>query len=243
MKALMNFQSRLLCKLSRMNPRYYICSILVSVLLVNTPLYGQKRFLFSAGVSQKWSFNDSKLENSGEDNVVSEGSQGYFASLGICWSTDPDMHGMFRISYENFESTLQNWERIPIGIMNANVFRIDPIYAQYRIKKSKFIYNFNLAGISVFTGKSSLLPDSYCYDDGSWYLIHQIHVNNSIGWSLIGFGFDYEFTPWLSAGIETVLIEEDRINVTFLTDAGDIKSNVTSVNLFLPVKFKLIIKM
>jgi hypothetical protein len=210
--------------------------------LGNSTVDAQKRFSISAGVSQKWSMNKSKLDNLGEEDVVCDSKIGYFASLGINLTNDSDMHGLFRITYENFESSLQNWERTPIGTMKANVFRIDPLYFQYRIKKSKFIYNFNLAGFSIFTGKSSLLPDSYCYDNGSWYLIHQVHVNNSIGWSLIGFGFDYEFTPWLTAGIETIMIEEDRINVTFLTDVGDIKSDVSSVNSSFPIKFKLILK-
>lgn len=243
MKALINFQNRPHCKLSRINPRFCICLILFSVFLFgNSALYAQKNFSFSAGISSHWSMNESKFENVVQDNVVSEGGLGYYAAIGVFWLNNSDHGGLFRFTYENYKSTLQNWERIPIGSMNANVFRIDPIYFQYRIKKSKFIFNLNIAGFSVFTGKSILLPNSYCYDDGSWYLIRQIHVNNSIGWSLLCFGFDYEFTPYLSAGIETVMIEEDRINVTFLTANGDIKSNVSSVNSFFPVKFKLIIK-
>lgn len=226
-----------------MSTRFYISSILFSVFLLgNSALYAQKKFSFSAGISSYWSMDESRFDSEGQDNVVSEGDFGYYAAIGVSWFNNSDGNGLFRFTYEKYKSTLQNWERIPIGIMNASVFRIDPIYGQYRIKKSKFICNFNLAGISVFTGKSVLLPNSFCYDNGSWHLIRKMHINNSLGWSLFGVGLDYEFTPWLSAGIETVMIEEDRINVTFLTGVGDIKSDVSSVNSFFPVKFKLIIK-
>jgi hypothetical protein len=227
--------------------KYSICKFFIVLLIFmcflnNFELYSQKKIMVTGGVSLKWSYNNSKLESQGEDNVVSDGNIGYLATVGICWSEDSGFSTVSRITYENFTSELQDWERTPIGNVNANIFRIDPAVVHGRIKKSKFLYTFIPAGFSIYTGKSTLIPGSYCYDDGLWYLIQDMEMVNSLGWSLLGGGIDYEIFPHIQIGFETVMIEEDRMKVRFHTSTTDIESKVTSVNSFLPFKLKLTIR-
>jgi hypothetical protein len=217
--------------------------LLIFIQIQGNDAYSQNHFLLSAGISAKWSFNQGKLENAGEDKVVTDGNTGSYVSFGVCWFDDPDFNLVSRITYENTKSQMQDWERKDIGSINANIFRIDPFMVHGRIKKSKFLYNFNIAGISIYKGKGTLLSGSYCYDAGSWYLIRNLHVNTSLGWSLIGGGIDYEIARHILAGIETVMIEEDGTKVTFLTNVGDINSKVTCVNSFFPMKFKITVKL
>ncbi|MFZ4414568.1 MAG: hypothetical protein ACOYOV_15905 [Bacteroidales bacterium] len=225
------------------NKSIFLLSLFIAFFFTNKfAVYSQSKFLLSAGTSFKWSYSDSTFNVVGTDDVVSEGNIGYFASIGICWFDNPDFTMVSRITYEKYRSQLQNWERTQIGSLNANIFRIDPLIFHGRIKKSKFLYNFNLIGINIYTAKGESLPNSFCYDNGNWYLIYQIHINNSLGWSFLGGGIEYEFTPFIQAGVETVFIEEEKINVTFLTDYGEVNSKVSSVNSLFPVKLKVVIK-
>jgi hypothetical protein len=240
------FKPESIClKFSKGKTWYHPWLIGIIFLIFNSlPLISQNTFLVSGGVSGKWIFDKSVSGEGHEDNVNSSGKTGYFVSVAINWADDMDLNfnSYMRFTVEKFDGQLSNWEWTPIGSFNSTILRIEPFYIRSRIGESKFIYSFNPVGMSVSTGKTSLLPNSYCYDQGSRYLIKGLHFDKSIGWSLVGVGVDLELTRNLTIGFETVLLEGDGVNITFQTEIGDVHANSFSANSFLPGKIILTIK-
>lgn len=203
----------------------------------------QNKMFFSAGISDKWNIGNEKLDTEGTENVISQGGKAYFFSAGIGWSNDPDFLMLSRITYEKFKSELLDWELTSIGSFDANIFRIDPFVWHGRIKQSKFIYDFSLGGINIFTAKTQLIPYSLCYDNGYWYLIDRMNMKNSIGLSFLDVGIGYQVSSHIQIGIETLMIEDETLKVEFVTYSNEIiNSKVFSNYGLFPLKFKLTIE-
>lgn len=217
-------------------------SLFILIFLVYNTSFAQNKLFFSAGISQRWNINNEKLDTEGTDNVISQGGVAYFATLGISWLDDSDFTMLSRITYEKFKSELKDWELTPIGNFDANIFRIDPFVWHGKIKKSKFVYDFSLGGINIFTGKTYLIPNSFCYDEGSWYLIKQMNMKNSVGLSFLNIGIGYQIIKNIQVGIETVMIEDETLKVNFITSSNDnINSKVFANYGLFPLKFKITI--
>ena len=207
----------------------------------------QHRYSLSVGITNKWTINNYKQSTGGTPDVVAEGGKGYFSTFGFCYRHDNEMNddysAWFNFTIEKYNSQLQNWERISIGNVNATILRIDPMVIYHSFENTMLYTTLNLIGISYFTGKGNLLPNSYCYDNGTWRLIKEIKIKNSVGWSLGGVEIGYSISSKLNIGIETVLLEADNFKVIFQTPNKQVNSDVFTAYGFLPLKLRFTIKL
>lgn len=238
-------QHRLLVIVSR----NFSCSFLLFILLSNnSQLFSQNKVAFSVGISKKWDFIPPKKQLNGVEmeDVISLGGTGYFATFGFNWSHKRENQNgenyWSSITIEKFTSQLDDWERTPIGSVDAIIFRIDPIVGDMHIKNPKFLIKGSPFGISIYTGKANLLPDSYCYDVSSWYLIEQMSIRSAIGWSLVNFEIAYKISSRFLLGFETVFIENDDFKAVFQTSSREIVSDVATAYFFFPFKFRFTAK-
>ncbi len=224
--------------------------MLVFLLVSNAQLLAQHTLAFSAGITYKPNLisNDRLYWNFDQENVISRGGTGYFASLAFNWNHKKEKSNgesyWSLITVEKFNSQLDDWERTKIGSVDAIIFRIEPLGGEMRTKNSKLIFRTSLFSINIFTGKSNLIPNSYCYDDEneSWYLIEQMSIKGSMSWSFLDFEMAYKFTNHIQMGIETVFYERDKFKAVFQTNYKEITSDVATTYFFFPIKIRFTVK-